>query len=134
MINKKYVAILVILLFVVIGAASGYLLLSSSKTPVNTAHHNITGSDSSGLYQVNVTIENGTFNPSNLTVKPDTTVTWVVKDDSDTKYMVTGTGFMSPHLGNGQSWSCTFKETGTHNYYDMDHMDDKKLTGTIVVQ
>lgn len=132
MANKKYVAILVILVFVIVGAASGYFILNSSKTPA-TVDHDITDSDTSGSFQTTVIIENGTFNPSNLTVQPDTTVTWIVKDDSNEKYMVTGGGFMSPHLGNGQSWSYTFKEIGTYDYYDMDHMDDKKLTGIIVV-
>ncbi len=134
MINKKYVAIIVILVFVIVGIASGYLLLSSSKTPTNTGDHNITDSDSSGSYQATVIIENGTFNPSNLTVKSDTTVTWIVKDDSDNKYMVTGGGFMSPHLGNDQNFSYTFKEIGTYDYYVMDHMNDEKLKGAIIVQ
>ena len=90
-----------------------------------------------------VLIQNGTFNPANLTVKAGTTVTWIVKDDSNTKYMVTSNKngsvegkylFMSDDLTNGQSFSYTFNKTGTYSYYDMDHMDDKKLTGTIMVQ
>ncbi len=133
MANKKYVAIAVILLFVLVGVASGYFILSASKTPT-MGEHNISESDTSGTYQDTVIIENGTFNPTNLTVKPDTTVTWIVKDDSETKYMVTGAGFMSPHLGNGQNWSYTFKKAGTYDYYDMNHMDDDKLVGAIIVQ
>lgn len=130
MANKKNVAIIIIMIFVVVGAASVYFV-TTSKTP---AEHNITDDDSSGTFQATVIIENGTFNPSNLTVEPDTTVTWIVKDDSDEKFMVTGAGFMSPHLGTGQNFSFTFKEAGKFDYYDMDHMDDDQLKGSITVK
>lgn len=100
-------------------------------------------SNSTGANET-VLIQNGTFNPANLTVKPGTTVIWTVKDDSNTKYMVTSNEsgssegesylFMSDDLTNGQSFSYTFNRTGSYAYYDMDHMDDKKLTGVIIVQ
>ena len=41
---------------------------------------------------------------------------------------------MSDDLTNGQSFSYTFNKIGTYGYYDMDHMDNKSLTGTIIVQ
>ncbi|MGB9979185.1 cupredoxin domain-containing protein, partial [Methanobacterium sp.] len=75
--------------------------------------------------------------------KAGTRVTWIVKDDSNNKYMVTSNAngsvegkylFMSDHLANGQSFSYTFNKIGTYGYYDMDHMDNKNLTGTIIVQ
>lgn len=133
MTNKKYVAIIILLIFVVIGAASVYFV-TTSKTPTDTVDHNISESDNSGSAKTTVIIENGTFNPSNLTVSPDTAVTWIVKENSDEKFMITGGGFMSPHLGTGQNFSFTFKEVGKFDYYDMDHMDDDQLTGTIIVQ
>jgi plastocyanin len=92
--------------------------------------------------QATITIEDGTLNPAELTVNQGTTVTWVVKDTSDDMFMITSndTGpvegkflFMSDHLTTGGNFSYTFKEKGTFHYYDMDHMDDEKLTGTIIV-
>ena len=133
MVNKKYVGIAVIALFFVICMLSASLVLSTSKTHV-TSNSN-TGNNSIGVSnEVTVLIQNGTFNPANLTVKAGATVIWIVKDYSNTKYMVTGSGFMSPHLTKGQNFSYTFNKTGTYAYYDMDHMDDKKLTGAVVVQ
>jgi len=42
--------------------------------------------------------------------------------------------FMSDDLSNGQSFNYTFNQTGTFYYYDMNHMNNKTLIGTIVVQ
>lgn len=132
--NKKYVGIAVIALFFVICMLSASLVLSTSKTHVTSNSNtgdNCTGTNVSN--EVIVLIQNGTFNPANLTVKVGTTVLWINKD-SNIKYMVTGSGFMSPHLTKGQNFSYMFNKTGTYAYYDMDHMDDKKLTGAIIVQ
>ncbi len=133
MVDKKYVAIAAIVLFVVIFTISAGLVLSTSKTYV-TNNGNIGAVDSGNNgSEITVIIQNGTFNPSNLTIKLGTTILWINKD-SNVKYMVTGSGFMSPHLAEGQNFSYTFNKTGTYAYYDMDHMDNKKLTGTIIVQ
>ena len=115
----------------------------------NMSNMTSANSSSNGL-QTTVTIENGTFNPANLTVKVGKTVTWIDKDPTtDTKYMVTSnkTGntemenntkgmylFMSNDLTNGQSFNYTFNQTGTFDYYDMDHKNNKTLVGTIIVQ
>jgi plastocyanin len=88
----------------------------------------------------NITIENGTFSPSLLMIPPGTTVVWTVKDPTG-KYMVVSNKttdgmniFMSDDLSNGQSFNYTFNQTGTFYYYDMNHMNNKTLIGTIVVQ
>jgi plastocyanin len=139
MANKKYVGIAVIALFFVICVLSASLVLSTSKTHVinnsnmGSVDMGDNGIDTNVSNEVTVLIQNDTFSPSNLTVKSGTTVLWINKD-SDVKYMVTGSGFMSPHLTKGQNFSYTFNKKSTYAYYDMDHMDDKKLTGTIVVQ
>ena len=139
MTNKKYVGIAVIALFFVICMLSVSLVLSTSNTHV-TSNSNMgsvdmgdNGIDTNASSEITVLIQNGTFNPSNLTVKSGTTVLWI-NNDSDAKYMVTGSGFMSPHLTEGQNFSYTFNKTGDYAYYDMDHMDNKKLTGNIIVQ
>lgn len=127
MVNKTYVAIAVIAIIVIVVGA--FALISSG---------------SSDELQATVLVENGTLNPAELTVKQGTNVTWIVKGASeDDIFMITSNDsgpvedkylFMSDHLTNGQNFSYTFNETGTFHYYDMDNMDDAKLTGTIVVQ
>ena len=142
--TNKIIPIAVILVIVVIVAA-----LALTQTNQNTAvagnndSMNMGSNESAGTSEATVIIENGTFTPANLTVKAGTTVKWTVKDNSNTKYMVTSDAngsvegkylFMSDDLTNGQSFSYTFNKTGTYGYYDMDHMDNKSLTGTIIVQ
>jgi Plastocyanin len=150
--TNKIIPIAVILVVVVIVAALALTqtnpntTVASSNDSMNMSNGDMgnNGNVSNGVgANTTVLIENGTFNPANLTVKAGTTVIWTVKDNSDTKYMVTSDAngsvegkylFMSDDLTNGQSFRYTFNKTGTYGYYDMDHMDDKKLTGTIIVQ
>lgn len=133
MTNKTYVVIAIIAIIVVVVGAFALTASNSGKYSTNSSHE----------LQTTVTIENGTFNPAELTVKQGTTVTWVVKQDDNAPFMITSNDsgpvegkflFMSDHLTNGQNFSYTFNETGTFHYHDMDHMDDEKLTGTIIVQ
>ncbi len=130
---SKTVPIIIIIAIIVV--ILGVLTLSGSFTAVN--NNSTVNNDT----QATVVIENGTFNPQTLTVKPGTTVIWKVNEPSG-KYMVTSnkTGdqegylFMSNDLENGQTFSYTFHGNGTYDYYDMDHMDNMNLTGTIIVQ
>lgn len=132
---SKEIPIVIIIAVIVI--ILGVLTLSGSFTAVN----NISNSTINNDTQATVTIENGTFNPRSLTIKPGTTVVWKVNEQSG-KYMITSnkTGnqegylFMSDDLVNGQTFSYTFHGNGTYDYYDMDNMDNMNLTGTIIVQ
>ena len=137
MVNKQHVAITVIALFVIIGVSSAYFLLTVSSKTSATSDSNmniVNNSNSSNISgnEVTVTIQNGTFNPVNLTVKAGTNVTWINKD-STVDPMITGSGFMSPTLTNGKSFSYIFNQAGTYPYYDMNHPDNKTLTGNIIV-
>ena len=151
--TNKIIPIAVVLVIVVIVAALA-LTQTNQNTTVASSNDSMNMSDNGDMGNnsnisstsgsvTTVVIQNGTFNPANLTVKAGTTVKWTVKGDSNTKYMVTSDAngsvdgkylFMSDDLTNGQSFSYTFNKTGTYGYYDMDHMDNKKLTGTIIVQ
>lgn len=143
---KKTIAIIIIVA-VITGVVGAFTLIQSNqKTTANTSDNmsdtNSKNSNNNKL-RATVIVENGTINPSNLTVKEGTTVEWIIKDPNpNNKYMITSNKtekegmylFMSDHLANGQSFSYTFIGNGTYYYYDMDHMDDNNLTGTIIVQ
>ncbi len=138
MVSKQHVAISLIALFVIFGVASAYFLLEvSSKTSATSDNNMNMGNDSNTSNnsgnEVTVIIQNGTFNPDNLSVKAGTNVTWINKD-SVIEPMVTGNGFMSPTLTNGQSFSYIFNQAGSYPYYDMNHPYNKTLTGNIIVQ
>lgn len=77
-----------------------------------------------------VTIDNFTFNPQQLTVKAGTTVTWANHDDIP-HTVVDPRVFRSKPLDSEQSFSFTFTTPGTYKYFCSLH---PHMTGTIVVE
>ena len=80
-----------------------------------------------------VVIKNFAFDPSSLTVKSGTVVTWTNQDGaphtiaSDTGSPV---GFTSDSISSGASYSFTFTQPGTYTYYCSIH---PTMKGTIIV-
>lgn len=63
-----------------------------------------------------VTIDNFSFNPAQLTVKTGTTVTW--KNHDDIPHTVVSAGkFKSKTLDTDDSYSFTFTEAGDYKYF-----------------
>ncbi|MHB8162895.1 MAG: cupredoxin domain-containing protein [Methanoregula sp.] len=81
-----------------------------------------------------IAIKNFAFNPSPLTVKVGTVVTWT-NQDSTPHTIVSDTGspvqFSSDTLPDGASYSFTFNQAGTYPYHCSIH---PSMKGTIVVQ
>jgi plastocyanin len=79
-----------------------------------------------------VTIDNFTYAPNEITVPAGTTVQWVNRDDiphtvvSDDK-----TTFKSKPLDTDDNFSYTFSKAGTYPYFCSIH---PKMTGKVVVQ
>ena len=76
-------------------------------------------------------IDNFTFVPARLTVKAGTTVTW--RNEDDIPHTVTSASqlFKSKALDTDDSFSFTFTEPGTYDYFCSLH---PRMTGTIVVE
>jgi plastocyanin len=76
-------------------------------------------------------IENFTFAPARLTVKAGTTVTW--RNEDDIPHTVTSATrlFKSKALDTDDSFSFTFTEPGSYEYFCSLH---PRMTGTIVVE
>lgn len=89
-----------------------------------------------------VAIENFAFTPQTLTVKTGTTVTWTNNDGAphtvasadsiSTDANTTGL-FESGNLGKGDTFSFTFKESGTYFYVCTLHAGEPAMHGEIVV-
>jgi plastocyanin len=83
--------------------------------------------------QAEVTIDNFSFNPAQLTVAPGTKVNWTNRDDIP--HTVTDAGdpraFKSAPLDTGDAFSYVFQKPGTYHYFCSLHAH---MTGTIVVQ
>jgi plastocyanin len=80
---------------------------------------------------VTVRISGMRFEPANLSVTPGTTVTWV--HGSSMPHTVKGSSpeLRSGILTRGQTFSITFEDAGTYNYYCDLHPG---MTGTVTVE
>jgi plastocyanin len=85
-----------------------------------------------GQSQLTVSISNFAFNPSTLTVKAGETVTWT-NQDSATHTILSDSGneISSSSLGQGQTYSHTFNQSGTYSYHCSIH---PSMKATIIVQ
>jgi len=78
-----------------------------------------------------VTIDNFTFGPADLTVKAGTTITWTNRDDIPHTVVNTDKVFKSKVLDTDEKFSFTFSTPGTFSYFCSIH---PKMTGKVVVQ
>lgn len=80
-----------------------------------------------------VMIQNYAYSPAALSVRAGETVTWTNHDEA--KHDVVGSGFRSPLLAKGESWSYTFPTAGSYSYYCSLHPDMRaKVTVTAAPQ
>lgn len=78
--------------------------------------------------EASVEIIGFTFNPAELTISRGTTVTWTQRDSAT--HTVTGPGFESGGLSQGQTFNHTFNEAGTFDYICSIH---PSMRGRIIV-
>ena len=64
-----------------------------------------------------VTIDNFTFSPADLTIPVGTTVTWLNRDDIPHSVVATKKEFRSKALDTDDSFSFTFTTAGTFEYF-----------------
>ncbi len=87
-----------------------------ATTPVSTA---------------SVEIKDFAFNPATLTISKGTTVTWTHNDTAPHTVTENNNVFNSPTLTKGQTFSYTFNEAGTFDYYCSIH--PTRMKGKVVV-
>jgi plastocyanin len=78
-----------------------------------------------------VTIDNFTFSPAALVVKPGTTVTWVNNDDIPHTVRAADGSFHSKALDSTERFSTTFTKPGEHAYFCSLH---PHMTGKVIVK
>jgi plastocyanin len=80
---------------------------------------------------VSVTIDNFVFEPSRLTIKAGTTVSWTNRDDIPHAVVAKDRTFKSKVMDTGESYSFTFATPGEYTYFCSLH---PHMTATIVVE
>lgn len=96
----------------------------------------VTGGNGGGQTQNEVIMSGSAFSPANITVSVGTTVTWT-NNDNLTHNVISGTPgsptgvFSSGDLGANQTFSYTFNQEGTFNYFCSYHPG---MAGTVTVE
>ena len=78
-----------------------------------------------------VSIDNFSFGPMELTIPAGTQVTWINKDDVPHVVMSVDHKFKSKALDTDDKFSFTFQDPGTYEYFCSVH---PKMTGKIIVK
>jgi plastocyanin len=126
--HKTWPVIMMIVLLTVLVACGG----TATDTPAAEA----TAPPTTGDAEVEIVMQNTTFQPAEITVQAGTTVTWN-NEDPFPHTVTSGTRddptalFDSGNLGGGQSFSFTFDEAGTYEYFCSVHAG---MAGTVIVQ
>jgi plastocyanin len=108
-----------------------WLALSIALFALVFTYSRNTGAQPANVDANEIVIQNFAFEPSTLTVKPGTKVTWVNRDDEPHTATATDKRFNSKTLENGDRFSMEFKEPGIYKYYCALH---PKMTGQVIVK
>lgn len=102
-----------------------------SSAPVDSSLHAAGSGSEAVVENITVRINGMRFEPSNITVKPGTTVTWV--HGSSMPHTITGEvdGLRSSTLYGGQQYSHTFDATGRYDYACDFH---PSMKGSVIVE
>ena len=87
------------------------------------------GGSSNGNHDVSIT-DGMAFSPENLTINVGDTVVWTNNDDGPHTVTADDDQFNSGNMDEGATWSYTFTEAGTYDYYCSYH---GSMTGTVTV-
>lgn len=79
---------------------------------------------------VEVSIDNFTFTPAEITIAPGTTVTWVNHDDIPHTVVEANRSFKSKTLDTEDRFSMTFRSSGSFAYFCSLH---PHMTGKVIV-
>ncbi|MFA6365471.1 MAG: cupredoxin family copper-binding protein [Candidatus Paceibacterota bacterium] len=117
----------IIVIFIVLAVVGlGYYFVANNKSDIKESP-----SQASEVTGVVVDIKNFSFNPSTVSVKVGTKVTWTNNDVAPhTIVSDSGNLFSSESLSPGQSFSFTFNTVGTVNYHCGIH---PPMKGSVVV-
>lgn len=105
---------------------------ADAATVLAAAQHEATAAAPAPSGAGEITIDNFRFAPSELVVKPGTSVTWVNRDDAPHKIASTNGRFApSPGLDTGQRWTHAFDAPGRYDYFCAIH---PTMVGRVVVR
>ena len=131
--DRRFLGLIIIIIVIII-AAGVYLysmnLNQNAQAPVNQSGTNGSVNNTNNTVAATITIQNGAFNPNNLTVKTGTNVQWINNDNASHQIISDSGAFQSPMLNTGGVYNFYFAKSGIFGYYCGLHPTE---TGTITV-
>lgn len=128
--NKNILIVMGVLILVIGGVAFYFQHIfqnnASSVTEINQIAQPVSNQNTGAI---SISIQNFKFNPDSLTINKGDTVIWTNQDAMPHK--ISGSGFVSNNLSNGQSYSFTFKDAGNYEYICSIH---PSMKGKIIVK
>lgn len=121
--NKKIIISLIVVSVIFVAGCG-----TKPKT-VNPVTTTPTGLSTEVATNNTVTILNFSFSPSSLTIKKGESVTWLNEDSAP--HAINFETFSSDTFSKGESYSKTFNEAGSFNYYCSIH---PSMIGKIIVE
>ncbi len=122
--NQKTVIAIVAVLIIIIGSIYYF---RNNYNSINPPENGQQPTVSQGSNQIS--IKGFAFSPVELNVNAGDTVTWTNNDSAS--HDISGSGFKSPLMSKGQSYSFTFSESGTYDYFCGIH---PSMKGKVIVK
>jgi plastocyanin len=118
-----------------LAACSSAAPTSLAVQPTQASQSNPTIAPAQSGNDVAITLSNFAFDPSSLTVKVGTTVTWTNQDSASHNVVADNEEFKSDTLSKGDTFSFTFTKEGTYAYYCSFHggPNGQGMSGQIIV-
>jgi len=122
--------ILISIIVIVVIVAAAYFFYANQNSLYKPADTNQTANPqpTTGDLSASVSIKNFAFNPTPLTVKVGTTITWINSDSM--AHQIKSATFNSVALSNGQNFQFTFSTVGEYDYSCAIH---PSMLGKIIV-
>lgn len=115
----KKLLLYILIIAVIAYAISYFLKIQNTKNTENVINNAVaTEATSSTPQTYNISIANYAFEKNTLTINKGDTIVW--KNDDSVPHQIQGdelTDLKSPIMGNGLTYSFTFNNVGTFNYY-----------------
>lgn len=120
-----------LVLFALVLTACTTAPLAATSAPVEVHSTAVSATDQPVSSTVSVNIKGFAFDPSELSIKTGTTVTWTNQDGVN-HTVTSDTGlFDSGELGKGSTFSYTFTKAGVYTYYCIPHHQNMKASVTV---
>ncbi len=134
--KKFFIFVLVVaaILYGVMFFSKNIQMTNNTSAPVETINNQATSTTENTMKgeTYNIDIENFTFSQKTITINKGDTITW--KNIDNVPHQIQGTSLASlkgPIMGYGLTYSYTFNDAGTYDYFCTIH---PMMKGTVIVK